>query len=294
MVRNKKSELGFSIYIQASIILYLIIVILPLLYVVANSFSSPDAVYTGRVYLWPVDFSVEAYQKIFNYDALWTGYKNTILYTVVFTVISLVLQFTAGYAFSKRDLRFKSPIMFFYILTMFINGGMIPTYLIVQQLHLLNTMWAIVLPGCFGVFNAIIVRTYINSMIPYEVQESAGIDGAGPIRIFLWIILPLCLPILAVQTLFAVVAQWNSFFNALIYVSDRSKHPLQLVLQRLLVSNDTGDLGLDGALAVAEKTKLAAAIKYAVIIVANVPILILYPFFEKYFDKGMVLGTLKG
>ncbi len=294
MVRNKKSELGFSIFIHTSIVLYLAIVIIPLLYVIANSFSSPDAVYTGRVYLWPVDFSLEAYQKIFEYDALWVGYRNTIVYTIVYTLISLLLQFTAGYAFSKRDLRFKSPIMFFYILTMFINGGMIPTYLVVQSLNLLNTMWAVVLPGCFGVFNAIIVRTYINAMIPYEVQESASIDGAGPIRIFATIILPLCLPILAVQILFAVVAQWNSFFNALIYVSDRAKHPLQLVLQRLLVSNDTGDLGLDGALAVAERTKLAAAIKYAVIIVANAPILIIYPFFEKYFDKGMVLGTLKG
>lgn len=267
---------------------------MPLMHVLSSSFSSPQAVYTGQVLLFPVDLSIESYKIIFATKNIWIGYKNTLIYTGIGVLITLTLQFTAGYAFSVKGLKLKGPITFFYVLTMFLSGGMIPTYLVVQQLGMLDTIWAIIIPGSFGVFNAIIVRTYINSMIPYEVQESAKMDGCGPMRTFALIIIPLCVPILAVTTLFAVVGYWNSYFNALLYVTDNSKQPLQLVIQKILIQTDANDLGLDGGIGGGEAAILSESIKYSVIIVASLPILVIYPFFEKYFDKGMVMGSLKG
>lgn len=295
MVENKGKDKVFNWVIYAVMGLYAFVTLLPLLFVLANAFSSPEAVYTGKVSLIPKEFDLSGFKRVFRDDSITRGYLNTLLYTAIGTVIQLVLQFTAAYPLSRKDLKGKAFANLFMVITMFINGGMIPTYFVVKNLGLINTIWANIIPGCVGVYNIIIIRTYIQSSISWEYQEAAMIDGCDPIRSFLQIVIPLCKPIIAVMLLYAIVGYWNSYFNSLLYVTNEKLWPLQRTLQRILISSNTSSIGQGGGtLGQAEQALLSESLKYVVIIVSTAPILLIYPFFQKFFEKGLMVGGLKG
>ena len=292
MIENRGKDKVFNWVILILMGLYAFVTLLPLLHVLANSFSSADAVNRGAVGLWPVEFSLESYARVFREESILRGYMNTLIYTAVGTVLQLVLQFTAAYPLSRRDLKGRNFFSFYFVLTMFVSGGMIPTYLVVKALGMLNTRWAMIIPGCVGIYNLIIIRTYITSSIPWELQEAAMIDGCSNVRLFWSIVLPLCKPILAVMTLYAIVGYWNAYFNSLMYMWNDDLYPLQRVLQNILIANDTGNIG--GSIGSGEQALLSESLKYVTIVVSSAPILFLYPFFQRFFEKGLMVGGVKG
>ena len=293
MVSNRGTDRVFNIVIIVIMSLFSIITILPLLFVLANSFSSADAVNAGEVGLIPVDFTLAGYERVFSDSEIMRGYGNTLLYTAIGILIQLILQFTAAYPLSRKDLRFRGVFNLFFVITMFISGGMIPTYLVVKALGLINTIWAMIIPGCVGVYNVIIIRTYMQTSIPWELQEAAMLDGCSNLRLFLTIVLPLSKPILAVMVLYSLVGYWNTYFNSLLYLTNRDLFPLQRVLDRILVSNQA-NAGGAGSIGAGEAALMNKVLKYVTIVVASAPLLIIYPFFQKFFEKGMLIGGLKG
>ena len=280
---NKIFDWVINILMGAIAVMFL----LPLIHVVACSFSSVDQVIAGNVGLFPVDFSIEGYKEVFAEDKLWRGFGNSLFYTFVGTVIQVSLQMLCAYPLSRRDFKGRKIINLFLVLTMFVSGGMIPTYLLISKLHMLNTIWAIIVPGCVSVFNIIVIRTYMETSIPYELQEAARIDGCGDFGIFCRVILPLSRPIIFVMVLYAIVGYWNNYFNSLLYIQNSSLYPLQRVLQDMLVSNNSS---IGGGTEVGKEEQL----KYVTIVVSSLPLLIIYPFFQKYFEKGVVMGGVKG
>lgn len=292
MVENTKKDKAFNIVIIAIMAAYAFITLLPLLHVLAQSFSAAEMVNKGKVGLWPKEWSLAGYKRVFNEESIMRGYLNTFLYTAVGTVIQLVLQFCAAYPLSRRDFKGRTFFSFFFVITMFIQGGLIPTFLVVKALGMLNTVWALIIPGCVGIYNIIIIRTYITSAIPWELQEAAMIDGAGNIRTFLTIVIPLCRPIIAVMVLYAIVGYWNAYFNSLMYVTDDSLFPLQRVIQRILVSSESNGIG--GGLGQGEQSLMSETLKYVTIVVSSAPILLLYPFFQRFFETGLMVGGVKG
>lgn len=293
MVENKGRDKVFNYVILVLMMMFAFVTLLPLLHVLANSFSSAEMVNKGQIGLFPKQFTFDSYIKIFQNDMIVRGYMNTIMYTVIGTVIQLVLQFIAAYPLSRKDLKFRGFWSGFFAITMFIQGGLIPTFLVVKALGMLNTIWAMIIPGCVGVFNIIIIRTYIQSAIPWELQEASMIDGCGNLRIFVQIVLPLCKPIIAVMTLYAIVGYWNSYFNSLMYITNDALFPLQRILQRILVANDTSGIG-GGSIGSGEQGLLSESLKYVTIVVSSAPILFIYPFFQKFFEKGLMVGGVKG
>lgn len=265
----------------------------PLIYVLSASVSEPARVMNGEVFLLPQGFSATAYAKVFKNNDIWLGYGNTILYTLVGTAINLVMTFFGAYPLSKKDLWGRKVISLLLLFTMYFSGGMIPTYLIIKQLRLVDTFWVMVLPGAIATYNLIVMRTYFVSSIPGELFEAAEIDGAGVMRTILHVVLPLSMPILAVMVLFYAVGHWNSYFNALIYLNSRARYPLQIFLREIVVQNQFSDM-MDTTEGFAEQAMLTESIKYCTIVVASVPMLILYPFITKYFTKGVMLGAIKG
>jgi putative aldouronate transport system permease protein len=288
MVENRGSDRIFNWGIILLAFVYAIATILPLLHVLASSFSSPDAVNRGLVGIFPVKFTLVSYQRVLQEEAIIRGFLNTIMYTVIGTIIQLVLQFTAAYGLSRKDLKYKKFWNLFFVVPMFVSGGLIPTYLVVNSLGMINTIWAMIIPGVVNLFNIIIIRTYIKSTIPWEMQESAMIDGASNWRIFLQIVMPLCKPLIAVMMLYAIIGFWNAYFNSLIYLTDDSLFPLQRVLQRFLIASDSGAIG--GG----EAEMMAQSLRFATIIISSAPMLLLYPFFQRYFEKGLMVGSIKG
>ncbi len=293
MMKMSKGEKIFEAVNIALLVFLCILLLYPLVYIVSQSFSSPEDVYFGTVILLPRNFSLTAYKEILNRDEIWRGYLNTIVYAAIGTVITLFLSFTSAFALSRKRLTGRKLLMTYFIIPMYFSGGIIPLYLLIDSLGLMDTIWAFILPAVLSPWNVIIIRTYMSSSIPFEVQESAMIDGANDLKIFLSIVLPLCKPVLAIMTLFAIVGYWNSYFNALIFISDESKYPLQIILQNILIEKDT----LAGSMtdiSSAEQAMISESIKYSSIVVATLPILFVYPFFSKYFEKGMMVGSLKG
>lgn len=267
----------------------------PLLFVLSASFSDPNAVWNGEMWLVPVGFNVECYKEILHYKNIWIGYGNTILYTVLGTIVNLIMTVCAAYPLSRKDFALRNFFTGMFVFTMYFGGGLIPTYLVVQKLGLLNTVWAMVIPGAVSIFNVIITRTYFQSSIPESLQEAAELDGANSAQFLIYVVLPLSTPILAVMALYYGVGHWNSYFDALIYLQDTEKYPLQMFLRDILIQNkvDLNMMGLDTAQAEA-KQRLAQTIKYGVMIVASVPVLCFYPFVQKYFVKGVMIGAIKG
>ncbi|ACX63062.1 carbohydrate ABC transporter permease [Paenibacillus sp. FSL H8-0457] len=291
-VKEASSERLFDILIYAIAAIIIVIVLYPLLFIVSASFSDPARVLNGEVWLLPKGVTLDAYENILHNDKIWTGYRNTILYTTIGTAINIIMTILAAYPLSRPDLPGRNGIMVLITLTMFFNGGLIPTYLLVKDLGMVDTMWALIIPGAIATYNLIVMRTYFQSSIPWELQEAAHIDGCSNWRLLFSIILPLSKPILAVMVLFYAVGHWNSFFNALIYIRNEDLHPLQLVLREILLISQSD--AVDGSVGLEKSILLAESIKYAVIIVSSLPVLLMYPLVQRHFVKGVMIGSIKG
>lgn len=269
-------------------------VLYPLVYIVSASFSDGAALLSGKVWLYPVDFSLEGYYEILKNKNIWIGYGNTIFYTVIATSLNVFFTMVAAYPLSRRNLPYKGIIMFLFTFTMFFNGGMIPNYMLMRDLRIINTRIVMILPGLISVYNLIIARTFIQNSIPYELWEATQVDGSSNTRFFFQMVLPLSKAVLAVLALYYAIGHWNSYFNALLYLSDRDKYPLQLFLREILIANTLNESsGIDPEL-LAAKQGMSDLLKYCLIIVATVPVLLVYPFIQKYFATGVMIGSIKG
>lgn len=273
---------------------FFIIVLYPCIYVVSASFSSGSAVEAGRVILWPVDFSLEGYKAVFHTPSAWIGFRNSLFYTIAGTLINILVTMIAAYSLARPDLPGRNGIMLFFTFTMFFSGGMITGYMLVRSLHILNTIWAMLIPGALGVYNLIIARTFIESNIPTELLEAAQMDGCSDIRFFASIVLPLSKAVIAVLVLFYGVSHWNSYFNAMIYLNDKELYPLTIYLKEILMASQIDPSTVADPELQNQIARMAAVIKYALIVVSMIPILILYPFIQKYFVKGVMIGSVKG
>lgn len=295
-IRDTRADKVFNFLNKAFVWILIFIVLYPIIYIISASISDPDVVNSGEMWLYPIDITFDGYKRVFNSPDIWIGYRNTIFYTVAGTLINLLVTLPCAYALSRRDLIGKSIVMKMLIFTMFFDGGMIPTYLLIRDLGMLNTVWAMIIPGAASVWNIIVTMTFFRSSIPRALEEQAEIDGASVFKTFTSIVLPLSLPIIAVMALFYGVAHWNSYFSALIYLTDRDLFPLQLILREILIEQElTAQLMVQGGNieAIGEQAKIASSIKYAVMIVSSLPLLIAYPFVQKYFIKGVLIGSVK-
>lgn len=271
-----------------------LLVLLPMINILACSFSAPSAVATGKVVLWPVDWSLTGYEKVFATNEIWIGYGNTLFYTVVGTLVNVAVTLLCAYPLARRDLPGKSFFSFLFAFTMLFSGGLVPSYLLARDLHLLNTRWALIIPGAMAVYQMIITRTFLVANIPQDLIEMSQIDGCGDIRFFFSFVLPLSKAVIAVVAMQYAVGHWNSWFQAFVYLTDDKKYPLQMMLRRILVMNQVKATEyLDDETMIAMEG-IADLLKYALIVVATVPILCVYPFIQKYFVKGIMIGSLKG
>ncbi|MGG4344136.1 carbohydrate ABC transporter permease [Paenibacillus lautus] len=283
---------GVFIYIILSFITLL--VLYPLFFVLIASISAPETVMRGEVWLWPKELSFVGYERLFANSELMRGFLNTLLYTTTGTALNVLMTIAAAYPLSRADFNGRGIFTAIIVFTMFFSGGMIPNYLLVKELEMLDTIWAIIIPSAVSVWNIIIMRTFFQSSIPKEMQEAAFIDGASNMRVLWRIVLPLSGPILAVMVLFYAVGHWNSYFSALIYLSDRANYPMQLFLREILVQGQMQEMVDISDDSLARSLMDAEAIKYAAVIVTNLPMLLLYPFLQKYFVKGVMIGAIKG
>lgn len=264
----------------------------PLLYVFLSSFLEPNAIIRKGLSLNASDWSLEGYKRIFTDDTIVRGFLNSLLYSTGFTIVTVVVSILAGYTLSVDGLVGKKAFMMFFLFTMFFGGGLIPTYFVIRDLGMLNTIWAIIIPGAVNVWFIILARTYFKA-VPNELKEAARIDGASDLRIFLSIILPLSKPIIFVLALYAFIGQWNAYFDAMIYLDDRELYPLQLVLRSILIQNEVQPGMVADIQARNELMRISEMIRYSSIVIASLPLLIMYPFFQKYFEKGVMVGSLK-
>lgn len=293
-IATSKSDTVFYVISGIIMTVLLIIALYPMIFVLSASFSSGDAVSSGKVILWPVEFNLEGYKTVFKNDDILRAYWNTLLYTVVGTLINVAMALITAYPLSRKDLKGRNFLMLIFTFTMFFSGGMIPSYININNLHLMNTFWVMVLPGALSVYNMIITRTFIQSSIPHEMLEAASIDGCNDTRYFFSFVLPLSKAIIAVNALFSAVNHWNAYFNAMIYLNDREKLPLQNIMRELLVLNEMNLSDLMDPEQALLLLNSVAVLKYSLIVVATVPILCAYPFAQKYFVKGVMIGSIKG
>ncbi len=281
----------FRLIRNVILLFFCVIVLYPVIFVISASFSNPLSVMKNEVVLLPKGFTLIGYEKVFSNPDVWNSYKNTIVYTIVGTALNVILTSTGAIALSRKDFKGRNFWTFYITFTMFFSGGIIPMYLLIKQLNLYDTFWVMILPGAISAWNMIIMRTFFQSNVPMELQEAAIIDGCNDLVIFLKIALPLSMPIIAIMTLFYGVDHWNSFFGAMLYLSDRDKFPLQLILREILLQNISSG-NVEGP--AADQQIVGESIRYALIIVATVPILLVYPFIQKYFVKGVLIGAIKG
>ncbi len=274
--------------------IFFIAVLYPLIYVLSASFSEPDAVNSGRMWLFPVGFTLDGYKVTLGYKSIQSGYLNSIIYTTIGTVFTLILTILTAFPLSRRELYGRKFITWLFFITSLFSGGLIPTYLVVKNFGMVDTIWSVTLVGCFGFYNAIVMRSFFQSSVPEELIEAAQIDGYSYFGILLKIVLPLSKAVIAIIALFAAVASWNSFFNALIYLSDSSKFPLQLILREILILNQMDASALKDIEQMRQQTRLFDILRYASIVVSVAPLLAAYPFVQKYFVKGVLVGSVKG
>ncbi len=290
-----KSSMGDKVFYALNYLflgLMALIILYPIYFIIIASISDPDAVLAGEVVLYPVKVTLSGFQKILERSDVWRGYLNTIIYTVLTVILSLIVTVPAGWALSRRTLLGKKFWMIYFIIPMFFGGGLIPFYNVMNSLHLVNTMWAVILPSILSVWNLFMTRTFFESSIPDGLVEAAKIDGAGEWRIFTSLVIPLSKAILAVMALYYAVGQWNSYFNAMIFLQDENLYPLQLVLKEILIASES-TMGGSGE-TILEQYRLANQIKYVSVIVSSAPVICLYPFVQKYFAQGVMIGSLKG
>ncbi len=283
----------FALYFVSVVIL--IGAAYPIYFVVIASFSDPNALANGKVWFFPQEIFLDGYKKIFEYEPLWTGYRNTIIYTIIGTLVSLCVTIPAAYAMSRRDMMLRNGITIFFTIPMFFGGGMIPTYILMKNLNLIDNPLVLIIPGCFSVYNMIIARTFLQSNIPEALWDAARIDGCGNIRFFFTMVLPLSKAILAVIGLYVAVGIWNSYFDALLYIQSKEYRPLQIALRDILIANSMSmRTGASGQTTGMMQQRLRDLLKYCSIVVSTIPIMCVYPFLQKYFAKGVMIGSIKG
>ena len=293
-VRLSRQDKTYYSVVYTLVTLLTLIVLLPLTNVLACSFSAPESVASGKVLLWPVNFSVSGYERVFNTDEIWIGYANTLYYTIVGTFVNVFVTMICAYPLARRGLPYKSFFSFLFAFTMLFSGGLVPTYLLARNLHLLNTRWALIIPGAMGVYQMIVTRTFLVANIPQELLEMSQIDGCNDFRFFWSFVLPLSKAVIAVTAMQYAVGHWNSWFSAFLYLSDDKKYPLQMMLRRILVMNQIKASDYVDEETLVAMEGMADLLKYSLIVVATVPILCAYPFIQKYFVKGVMIGSLKG
>lgn len=294
-IRDTTSDRIFNIVIHTILIIFLVLVIYPVYFVLIASVSDPTYVNSGDFLLYPKGFTLLGYQRVFQDDRIWVGYGNTLIYTILGTILGIFANILAGYALSRHDLPGRNIVMALFVFTMYFGGGMIPFYIIINNMNMVNTRALMVILGSVSVYNIIIVRSFFVSTIPLELQEAAFIDGCTNQRFFISIVLPLSKAIVAVIALYTAVGYWNSYFNALIFLTDTSKFPLQLYLREILLTAKTADASNITDPAAARKLEtMVEVVKYGVIVVSTLPILCVYPFIQKYFVKGVMIGAIKG
>ena len=293
-VKDTGADRAFTLINYSLLALFLIIVLYPLIYIVAASFSSGRAVTTSQVWFWPVDFTLDGYRAIFKHKLLMTGFYNSLFYTIFGTIVNIVMTILAAYPLARRNLFGGGFVMMLFVFTLVFSGGLIPTYLVVQDLGLLNTRWALIIPGALSVWNVIITRTFFQATIPEELREAAQLDGCSDFRFLKDCVLPLSGPIIAVNALFYAIGHWNSYFMAMIYITDQSLYPLQLVLREVLVQGNVDLTMVADVKELIARQNLRELLKYSLIVAASVPLLIVYPFVQKHFVRGVLIGSLKG
>lgn len=303
MVKGYSDRMNTNLYsdfdkriliINKIIIAFLVLItVLPMGYILIASFMDPQVLANQGISLNPQDWTVDGYKRVLGDNAILRGFINSLIYSTAFAVLTVIISVLTAYPLSKKDLVGRRWINYFLIFTMFFGGGLVPTYLLIKNLGMLNTMWSIIVPGAVNVWNIILARTYFQSL-PDELVEAAVIDGANDFQIFLKIMLPLAKPIMFVLFLYAFVGQWNSYFDAMIYIKDPNLAPLQLVLRNILIQSEVSQNMIGAQAAMNEMKKIAEMIKYATIIISSLPLIVMYPFFQKYFDKGIMAGSLKG
>lgn len=296
--KRSKEDFIFDLIVFVVLTLIVLIVAYPLYWVIISSFSTPSAVSGGDVIWKPIGFTLKGYVEVFKNEQVMGGFLNSIFYTLCGVIVNLAVTLPTAYALSRSIFSGKKPITIFYMITMFFGGGLIPTYLVVKNLHMLNTMWALILPGCLSVYNMIVARTFFKANISEELYEAAEIDGCTQGKFFFKIALPLSKAIIAILVLYYGVGHWNSYFSALVYISDKDAYPLQLVLRNILITNQTAlsqtattQAARD---ALREKQELIDVMKYSLIIISSIPVLVIYPFIQKHFVKGVMIGSIKG
>ena len=292
-IKLLRQDRRFYFCVNVVLTLLVITIIYPIILVISSSFSAPSAVYAGRVFLWPVDLSVEGYKAVFKNRQIVSGALNSVFYTGVGTLVNLVMTTLAAYPLARRTLPGRSIIMKLFVFTMFFSGGMIPNYILLMNLHLLNTRFALILPGAISVYNMILMRTFFQN-IPAELNEAASIDGCSDIRYLLQIVIPLSKPIIAVLALYYAVAHWNAYFNAMMYLTDQELAPLQLVLRDILVSNTISLSDIADEETMRARQGIAELMTFSLIVISSLPVMVIYPFIQKYFVQGVMLGSIKG
>ena len=292
-----KLSTGEKVFYAAAytiISLLILAVAYPLIYIVSASFSSASAVSSGQVVLWPVEPSLKGYETVFNYPSIWRSYANTIFYTVTATVLNIAMTLICAYPLARKGLPHKGFFTFLFSFTMMFSGGMIPSYLLMRDLHLLNTRWALILPGAMAVYQMVVTRTFIQSSIPNELLEATQVDGCSDFRFFFQFVLPLSKAVTAVIALQYAIAHWNDYFHAFLYLSNDELYPLQITLRKILIMSQIANSEIEDPELAAAMVGMADLMKYALIVVASAPIMCIYPFIQKYFVQGVMIGSLKG
>ena len=289
-----RSDKIFYVVITVILTIFFLMVLYPCIYVISASFSSGTAVQAGKVILWPVDFSLEGYKTVFNTSDVWIGFRNSLFYTIVGTAINIVVTMIAAYSLARPDVPGRNGFMLLFTFTMFFNGGMITSYMLVQGLHMLDTIWCMIIPGAMSAYNLIVARTFIQNSIPGELLEAAKMDGCSDVKYFLSIVVPLSKAVIAVLVLFYGVAHWNSYFNAMLYLHTKELYPLTLFLKEILMADQIDPSTVSDPELQAQLAQAAGVIKYALIVVTMIPIMLIYPFIQKYFVKGVMIGSIKG
>ena len=302
-VKTKKKKNKMAIYTKQDkailyfgyvlLALFVIAIVVPVVYIIFASFMDPVTLQNQGITFDFSKWTLTAYERVATDAQIWTGFKNAIIYSLLFTFISVAVTMLAAYPMSLPDFKGKKIFNTLFVITMFFNGGLIPTYLLINNLGLLDSMWAVILPGAFSVWNMIIARTYYQG-VPRELREASDVDGASEMTFFFKILVPICMPLVAVLALWQFVAMWNSYFDAMIYLNDTAKQPLQLVLRSILIQSQPESGMIADIQSTAERAQLAELLKYATIIISSLPLIVMYPFFQKYFDAGIMAGSIKG
>lgn len=295
VIKQKKSadDIIFDIILYTIAGIITVIVVYPMYFIIIASISNPTDVSAGNVTFYPIGITLKGYKELIKYDSIWVGYRNTILYTIAGTLMNLIVNITAAYSLSRKDLVGRKLIMGYFLVPMFFGGGLIPTYMVIKNFNLLDNFWVLVLPFSVITYYIIVARTFFTNSLPEDIWEAAQIDGCGNLRFFFQMVLPLSKAVIAVIALWSAVGHWNAYFNALLYIRKSDLQPLQIILRNILISNQTLNQMGSGTAAV-EARKLADLMKYAIIVVSSAPIMCLYPFVQKYFNQGVMIGALKG